>query len=204
MLDRSGFDLWANDYDRSVGVSDESDAYPFAGYKALLNRIYNAVLAKERPSVLDIGFGTGTLAAKLYENGCEICGQDFSEKMTKAALNKMPSAHLYVGDFSKGLAEPIMRERFDFVIATYSLHHLPFDEQMRFIGVLKGLLKEDGTIMIGDVAFRTRAELDKCRAESNEDEWDTDEIYFVADEVARFFPKMRFEQISHCAGLLII
>lgn len=41
MLDRSGFDLWANDYDRSVGVSDESDAYPFAGYKALLNRIYN-------------------------------------------------------------------------------------------------------------------------------------------------------------------
>jgi len=31
MLDNKGFDLWADGYDKSVGVSDEGNAYPFAG-----------------------------------------------------------------------------------------------------------------------------------------------------------------------------
>lgn len=33
MLDNKGFDLWADGYDVAVGLSDESDTYPFAGYK---------------------------------------------------------------------------------------------------------------------------------------------------------------------------
>ena len=65
MLDNKGFDLWADGYDRSVAISDESDTYPFAGYKRLLNRIYNIVLQKERPAVLDLGFGTAVLTARL-------------------------------------------------------------------------------------------------------------------------------------------
>ncbi len=30
MLDNKGFDLWADGYDKSVGVSDEENTYPFA------------------------------------------------------------------------------------------------------------------------------------------------------------------------------
>ena len=37
MLDKKGFDLWADGYDRAVGISDEDGTYPFAGYKQLLN-----------------------------------------------------------------------------------------------------------------------------------------------------------------------
>lgn len=33
MLDNKGFDLWADGYDKTVGVSDEGNTYPFAGYK---------------------------------------------------------------------------------------------------------------------------------------------------------------------------
>ena len=36
MLDNKGFDLWADGYDKTVGVSDEENAYPFAGYKDVL------------------------------------------------------------------------------------------------------------------------------------------------------------------------
>ena len=32
MLSKQGFDLWANEYDRTVQVSEESNLYPFAGY----------------------------------------------------------------------------------------------------------------------------------------------------------------------------
>ena len=70
MIDYKGFDLWANGYDELVSVSDEDNAYPFAGYKKILGRIYELIMQKPNASVLDVGFGTATLTTKLYENGC--------------------------------------------------------------------------------------------------------------------------------------
>lgn len=64
MLDSKGFDLWANGYDKSVGLSDEENTYPFAGYKRILGIIYKTIIEKQNPIVLDIGFGTGTLTRK--------------------------------------------------------------------------------------------------------------------------------------------
>lgn len=64
MLNRKGFDLWADGYDQSVGLSHEDGTYPFAAYKEILNEIYNRVTRKGK-AVLDIGFGAGILASKL-------------------------------------------------------------------------------------------------------------------------------------------
>ena len=111
MLDNKGFDLWADGYDRAVGLSDEEHSYPFAGYKEVLGQIYRVIMEKPGASVLDIGFGTGTLTAKLYEQGCEVYGQDFSARMIELASVKMPGAHLYRGDFADGLAEPLRRQK---------------------------------------------------------------------------------------------
>ncbi len=201
MLSQTGFDLWADGYDQMVGLSDQENSYPFAGYKEILGRIYEIILKKGKPTVLDIGFGTGTLTAKLYDQGCEIWGQDFSERMIGLASAKMPQAHLYQGDFSQGLAEPVLQNRYDFIVATYSLHHLKDEDKITMIGSLMNLLKEDGMILIGDVAFTDRAGLARCQKEAG-DEWDDEEIYFVFDEMQEVFPKMKFEQISDCAGLL--
>lgn len=201
MLNNKGFDLWADGYDKAVGLSEEENTYPFAGYKNLLAAIFDNVLKKEKPDVLDIGFGTGTLTAKLYEMGCNIYGQDFSQRMIELAREKMPDAQLYQGDFSQGIVKPLLETSYDFIIATYSLHHLTDDEKVVFIKNLKGLLKEDGTIFIGDVAFLTREELETCRREAGS-AWDKDEIYFVADELQETFPEMEFTRISYCAGIL--
>ena len=67
MLNREGFDLWADGYDRSVGLSDEDGSYPFAGYRDILNAIYGRILSDGGRDVLDVGFGTGVLAARLYQ-----------------------------------------------------------------------------------------------------------------------------------------
>lgn len=203
MLNSYAFDLWADDYDKSVGLSDEDGSYPFAGYRNLLNEIYNRVLSHAGKTVLDIGFGTGTLTTKLYEQGCRIYGQDFSARMIEIAQAKMPQASLYQGDFSHGLVDELKQNRYDSIIATYSLHHLTDEQKVGFLTELLPLLREDGCIYIGDVAFATRAELDKCREQAG-DGWDQDEVYFVFDELKKSFPNMRFEPVSHCAGLLTL
>lgn len=201
MLNQNGFDLWADGYDKTVGLSDEENSYPFSGYKEILGRIYKIISAKAKPSVLDIGFGTGTLTKKLYEQGCEIWGQDFSKRMIELANARMPNARLFEGDFSRGLSKPLLRNTYDFIVATYSLHHLTDAAKPEFIRSLTALLKQNGVILIGDVAFRSRADLERCRIEAGE-EWDDDESYFVFDELKRVFPKLKFEQVSFCSGLL--
>ena len=203
MLNSKEFDLWAGGYDKSVSLSDECDTYPFAGYKIILNEIYNRILSRPGKKVLDIGFGTGTLTSKLYAQGCYICGQDFSSKMIELAQNKMPNAQLYQGDFSRGLVNELKRLKYDAIVATYSLHHLTDNQKICLLDELLPLLNDRGCIYIGDVAFATRDELEKCKLQAG-DEWDETEIYFVFDELKSVFPKLVFEPMSYCAGILTL
>ncbi|WP_073998328.1 class I SAM-dependent methyltransferase [Anaerococcus urinomassiliensis] len=203
MLDNKGFDLWSDDYDKSVGLSDDDNTYPFAGYREILNQIYNEVLYLPAKKILDVGFGTGTLTSRLYEKGIEIYGQDFSEEMLKIAQEKMPDAHLYSKDFSDGLSEELLANKYDAIIATYSLHHLEDEDKVDFIKLLFPLLDDGGKILIGDVAFRTRHDLEICKNHAG-DYWDYEEFYFVYDEIKDKFPTSTFDQMSHCAGIIII
>lgn len=202
MLNHQGFDLWADGYDQSVGLSDEEDTYPFAGYRDVLNTIYNEVLRVPGACVLDIGFGTGTLTARLYAQGCRVWGMDFSARMIAIAQEKMPGATLVQGDFTRGLPEALRANTYDFIVATYALHHLTDAQKVDFIRQLIACLRPDGKVLVGDVAFETRAQLEACAAASGE-EWDEEEIYFVYEEIARCFDGcVRFERLSHCAGVL--
>ena len=203
MLDQKGFDLWADGYDKAVGISDEDNTYPFAGYKEVLGRIFRAVMEKPGAAVLDIGFGTGTLTTKLYENGCTVYGQDFSARMIELAREKMPDAFLVHGDFSKGLDESLYAPRYDFIISTYALHHLDPAGKLPLIRELLDCLKPGGKLLIGDVAFETQEDLDAYRREAGE-EWDDEEFYFIRDEMLKDFPGMEYEQVSGCAGLMIL
>lgn len=206
MLDNQGFDLWANGYDKSVNISEENNEYPFAGYKDVLNYIYNQVKEKSSPNILDIGFGTGILTTQLYNGGCNVTGIDFSSNMINIAKNKMPNALLIKWDFSKGLPNEINNYKFDYIISTYAIHHLTDKEKIKFIESLSNLLNTNGKILIGDVSFETREELQECENKYREI-WDNDEIYFVADEVKENLNNTydcTYIKISHCAGVLTV
>lgn len=203
MLNSNGFDVWADGYDESVRLADENDAYPFAGYATILREIYGRVCASGAKAVLDIGFGTGPLAGQLYQQGCDVLGQDFSSRMIQLAQGKMPRAQLYQGDFSLGLVQELKQQRYDAIIATYALHHLTDEQKVAFFQELLPLLQDNGCIYVGDVAFATCAQLEQCKAQAGDD-WDASEIYFVYDELKQAFPQLRFEPVSHCAGLLTL
>ncbi|RNA70181.1 class I SAM-dependent methyltransferase [Alteribacter keqinensis] len=206
MLNKQGFDLWAKAYDQDVIVSEEKDEYPFAGYQKNINGIYSEVMKIDKADVLDIGFGTGVLTTSLYESGHRITGIDFSSEMMAIARRKMPEAKLIEWDFAEGLPQSVVEEKFDAVVSTYTLHHLSDKGKVRMIEELLPLLKESGKIFIGDVAFETRELLSACR-EENLHHWDSDEVYFVADELKdalRGRCKVTFHRHSHCGGVFII
>ena len=203
MLDSRGFDFWADGYDRSVDISDEDNTYPFAGYKKVLAGIYEAIRKGQGKRVLDIGFGTGVLAGKLYENGYDITGIDFSERMIQIAKEKMPSARLIQHDFSFGLPAELAGSKFVAIICTYAIHHLDDAAKIEFLKELQTYLLPAGKIYIGDVAFNTREELNACR-DSCGDEWDDEEFYIVAEDVSKEIAGVQFEKVSYCAGILTL
>ncbi|GHV06663.1 hypothetical protein FACS1894217_05810 [Clostridia bacterium] len=206
MLDSYGFDLWANEYDKSVEISDENNEYPFAGYKALMNSIYGVVMQRCPAKILDIGFGTALLSEQLYNKGNTITGIDFSDEMVKIAKEKMPKARLIRHDFSLGIPQSLLFEKFDFIVTTYAIHHLTDNAKIDFIMALLVMLEKDGRIIIGDVSFQTRDDLDKCK-NSCGDAWDNDEFYFVFEEIydrLNAYCDMKYHKFSDCSGVLEI
>lgn len=187
-------------------MADDNNQYPFAGYKQILGEIFAKVMLKAPCHILDVGIGTGTLAAKLYEAGNIITGIDFSDEMLKIAKAKMPDARLIRHNFTKGLPIEFAEtfEKFDFIISTYALHHLTDEEKPVFIEAASKLLAPNGLILIGDVAFATHEMHDECRAGA-EDGWDDDEFYIIYENLSKFLGghlKTNYQQISHCGGLL--
>ena len=45
----------------------------------------------------------------------------------------MPKAKIYNGDISNGLVEPLLENKYDAIIATYSLHHLTDSKKVIFL-----------------------------------------------------------------------
>lgn len=64
-------------------------------------------------------------------------------------------------------------------------------------------MKDGGKILIGDIAFENRDQLEQCRQDAG-DAWDNDEDYFVIDELREEFPSMTFQRVSFCAGILTL
>lgn len=203
MLKSEGFDLWADGYDRDVGLTEEADEYPFAGYKAVLGSIYAHISEGKGQSVLDLGCGTAALTARLYHQGLKVSAVDFSERMLEIAREKMPDAQLVRCSIEQ--APDVFSDcKFDAIVSTYAMHHLTDEQKRQLVSRLGAMLTEKGYIYIGDVAFENEEKLRNCREQSGE-EWDEDEIYFVLDQWADLPGfKVQFEIKSHCAGVLMI
>lgn len=206
MLNKQGFNLWADHYDQTVQLSEENDQYPFAGYKDVLNAIFNEAMQVEKSDILDIGFGTAILSAKLYENGHQIVGLDFSPKMIEIAQSKMPDAKLIEWDISNGLPDFVLQKKYYSIISTYTLHHLTDEEKINMIESLLPLLCDNGKLLIGDISFETHEQLKACK-EKSIGYWDDDEFYFVYEEIyasLKSFCKCEFYPLSHCGGVFVI
>jgi len=204
MMDSQGFDAWAENYDDTVVRSNSVGEYPFAAYTEVLDEVYQQVRQAPGLSILDMGFGTGTLTARFYAEGFEITGIDFSTEMLAKAKVKMPQAKLYHAGFSE-LPTDIFNWKYSSIIFTYSIHHLGYNQQYSLIKQLVPLLEEGGAVVIGDVMTATTEDMALARKRDSE-QWDDEEFYPVVQTFQDAFPQMTvgFIRKSYCSGVLVM
>ena len=111
-------------------------------------------------SVLDIGCGTGTLAIaakRRVGDAGTVDGIDASPEMIERARKKAKRAHSGAV-FRTALAEslPFDTSRFDVVLSTVMLHHLPRDVRAQAIQETRRVLKPGGRLLIVDFGKRAQ------------------------------------------------
>lgn len=199
------FDEIAKDYDKAVGKSPAG--YPFEGYRKVLKTVQEAVRIEKGTKILDIGIGTGLLTQALYKSGAEIFGVDFSEQMIELAQLKMPEAKIYCFDYSSGLPQELKKEQFDYIVSSYSMHHLNDENKLRLIKLLANNLKKNGKMFFADISFETKEEMYACKTSAG-NKWDYSEYYLIGTEMVKKLKQTGFaavyKQISKCAGIIEI
>lgn len=196
-----GFDDWAESYDAAV----TGDGFPFAGYQEVLDKVVE--LAEPHPgmAVLDLGAGTGNLAARFGALGCELWCTDFAPAMLEKAKAKLPQARFIQHDLRSG-PPPELDRRMDRIVSAYVFHHFDLDEKIRIIHDLAGRLTPGGWIVLADIAFPDMPSLEQVRIAAGE-EWEQ-EFYWLASEalpaLERAGCQVAYQQVSLCAGVFKI
>lgn len=196
------FDAWAASYDQSV----LDDGFPFTGYARVLETILEKTRAAPREAVLDLGVGTGNLAARFDALGCQVWGLDFSKEMLALARGKLPQAVLSQADISGPWPADFQR-RFHHIVSAYTFHHFPLREK---IALCRRILKEHrlpgGSLVIADLAFDDAADQERMRRRLGQ-AWE-EEYYWLASETGPAFAaaglQTRFTRVSDCAAVFEI
>lgn len=150
--DQWDFDSQASRYDEQV--SRENEGFNIhENYEEALDMTLHWVNPVPEETGLDIGIGTGNLAARFSKQGVVMKGVDQSMEMLKQCDIKHPDIETKLGNF---LALPYMDGSFDFIVTSYALHHLTDDQKVMALVEMKRVLKAGGRICLTDLMFENQ------------------------------------------------
>lgn len=195
----SDFDAWAETYDREVA---SPTTFPFDGYAHALETVVQLAEPQRGMSVLDLGTGTGNLAARFAERGCKLWCTDFSQAMLDKTRIKVPAAHLVLHDLRTAWP-PELDRRFDRVVSAYAFHHLEFQQKVDLCRkIVRQHLLPDGRLVIADISFSDANAMTNFAVGAG-DRWEM-EPYWLADETIRALReaglRVQYLPVSGCAG----
>jgi SAM-dependent methyltransferase len=140
-LDTSGhFDAISDAYDESL-PAHVVDHY-------LDKRVRFVVRHCPRGSALDVGCGTGVLAARLAEAGYEVTGIDPSDGMLDQMRARAPQVRAVTGS---GTSLPFPDASFDVALSVAVMHHIATPEDVRrTLGEMVRVVRPGGRILVWD------------------------------------------------------
>jgi putative AdoMet-dependent methyltransferase len=199
----SDFDPWAESYDQDV---QSYSVFPFDGYGNVLKAVVELAAPRTDMTVLDLGTGTGNLAVRFAERGCELWCTDFSQPMLDKAREKLPQAHFVLHDLRAAWTSELDR-RFDRIVSAYVFHHLQLDGKVSLCRELVTKhLTPGGKLVIADLSFPNEKAM-RDFAKSIGDLWE-EELYWLVDESIPALQtenlKVDYVKVSRCAGVYVI
>lgn len=108
---------------------------------------------KPDDAVLEIGCGTGTLAALMLKRGANVVGIDVSERMLSVARETAPKAELL--HLTATEIDGMGTERFDAIVSMMTFSELSDDELAYVLKAARSLLKADGKLIVADEVVPT-------------------------------------------------
>ena len=122
--------------------------------RAFRERLLEPVGLQPGESVLDVGCGTGTLAIVAARRaGADVHGVDASPEMVERARAKARRAGVAVAfDVARAEALPYRGARFDVVLSTVMLHHLPKAMRPNAVREMRRVTKPGGRVLLVDFA----------------------------------------------------
>ncbi len=141
---RAAFDAQAATYDEGM----EGD-HARRLYQHVVGEVMRVAAGVPSPRVLDLGCGTGALAACLLDAipGCSLAGVDLSPRMVEVARARLRDrAEVLLGDAER---LPFHDAAFDVVVCNDSFHHYPDPERAVFQAWR--VLATGGALVLGDV-----------------------------------------------------
>ncbi|PIQ77667.1 hypothetical protein COV82_03230 [Candidatus Peregrinibacteria bacterium CG11_big_fil_rev_8_21_14_0_20_46_8] len=123
-------------------------------FGSLYKKIAPIIKPKEGQKILDIGCGSGLViqALKKYQPKIEITGVDIDPKILKIAARKFHKNKIDAKLIEASATDIPLREKFDIVISTLVIHHLPTDEKKQMLQEARRLLKTGGSFFLFDFA----------------------------------------------------
>ncbi|GAG00602.1 unnamed protein product, partial [marine sediment metagenome] len=127
-------------------------AMMFFRQRAIVNRTAAGIGARGGERVLDVGCGTGLVAAAVARgmNHGEVVGIDASLPMIRIARRKRGSD---ICRFEAAVAEnlPYEDESFDAVVSSLFFHHVAMDLKRRCAGEIVRVLRPGGRVAVSDL-----------------------------------------------------
>jgi ubiquinone/menaquinone biosynthesis C-methylase UbiE len=137
-----GNDFWA----KYFRIYDNLNFFP--SYVELLTSICEELRPEPGSLVLDIGSGTGNLAVKLKDMGCQVVALDFCRDALVRHREKHDDSHLVLADLRHGL--PFKDNSFAAIVSNNVLYTLSAEDQVRVTKGLYRILKPGGRIVIAN------------------------------------------------------
>jgi putative AdoMet-dependent methyltransferase len=200
------FDAWADNYDQLLDSGNASIS--FEGYEDVLAETVLQAQVEPGMHVLDLGTGTGNLAARFLSAGCDVWGMDFSEGMLAKAREKLPGLHPVLGDLREETWSQDLLRQYDRIVSAYVWHDFDLEYKLELLKRLIGhYLASQGRVVIADIAYQDQAARLQARAHWGR-LWSDAEHYWAADETIAACKasglRCDYQQVSSCAGIFVI